>query len=88
MYKRQDFKKYPFPTELVGSPNGNKIAFALDEQGKRNVFVAEGPEFRARKLTHFTNDDGQEITSLSISPDGNWVVFVLSLIHICMGPTD
>lgn len=71
-----DFKKYPFPTELVGSPNGNKIAFALDEQGKRNVYVAEGPEFRARKLTHFTNDDGQEITSLSISPDGNWVVFV------------
>ena len=46
-----DFKKYPFPTELVGSPNGNKIAFALDEQGKRNVYVAEGPEFRARKLT-------------------------------------
>ncbi len=70
------FKKYPFPTELTASNSGAKIAWALDEQGKRNVYVAEGPDFKARKLTHFTKDEGQEITSLSISNDGNWVVFV------------
>lgn len=70
------FKKYPFPTELTGSLTGSKIAFALDEQGRRNVYVAEGPDYKARKITHFTNDDGQEITHLRISPDGNWVIFV------------
>lgn len=70
------FKKYPFPTELIGSANESKIAFALDEQGSRNVYVAEGPEFKARRLTNFTEDDGQEITSLSISSDGKWIVFV------------
>ncbi|MGB4839570.1 MAG: prolyl oligopeptidase family serine peptidase [Saprospiraceae bacterium] len=70
------FKKYPFPTELTASASGSKIAWAFDEQGKRNVYVAEGGDFKARKLTNSTNDDGQEITSISISEDGNWVVFV------------
>lgn len=70
------FKAYNFPTELCTAASGSKIAWALDEQGKRNVYVAEGPTFKPRKLTNFLKDDGQEITSLSISGDGKWVVFV------------
>lgn len=70
------FKKYPFPTELAASANGSKIAWAFDEQGKRNVYVAEGTDYKARKLTNFTKDDGQEITNIAISNDGNWVIFV------------
>ena len=70
------FKAYNFPTELCTAASGSKIAWALDEQGKRNVYVAEGPAFNPRKLTNFSKDDGQEITSLSISGDGKWVVFV------------
>ena len=69
-------KNYPFPTELVASSTGARIAWAADEQGKRNVYVAEGPDFKPRKLTNYMNDDGQEITSLNISADGKWVVFV------------
>jgi dipeptidyl aminopeptidase/acylaminoacyl peptidase len=69
-------KSYPFPTELVASPSGSRIAWAADELGKRNVYVAEGPDFKARKITNYANDDGQEITSLHISADGKWVVFV------------
>ena len=38
--------------------------------------MAEGPGFIPRKLSDFSQDDGQEITSLSISSDGKWVVFV------------
>lgn len=71
-----NFKNYPFPTELTAAANGSKIAWALNEQGRRNVYVAEGPDFIARKLTDFTQDDGQEITSLQISDDGSRVVFV------------
>ncbi|MDN3657024.1 prolyl oligopeptidase family serine peptidase [Ferruginibacter paludis] len=70
------FKAYNFPTELHAASSGSKIAWALDEQGKRNVYVAEGPAFKPRKLTSFSKDDGQEITSVSISADGKWVVFV------------
>ncbi|UFH56426.1 S9 family peptidase [Spirosoma sp. KNUC1025] len=69
-------KGYPFPTELTSSAQGSRIAWAFDEQGKRNVYVAQGPDFSPRKLTSFNNDDGQEITSLSVSNDGKWVVFV------------
>lgn len=70
------FKNYPFTTELCAASKGAKIAWAMDQQGKRNIYVAEGPAFTPRQLTHFTKDDGQEITSLHISDDGKWVLFV------------
>jgi dipeptidyl aminopeptidase/acylaminoacyl peptidase len=72
----ESIKGYPFPTELTASVSGARIAWAVDERGVRNVYVAEGPAFRTRKLTNYTLDDGQEITSLGISSDGKWVVFV------------
>jgi dipeptidyl aminopeptidase/acylaminoacyl peptidase len=75
-FSLESVKSYPFPTELTSSVQGSKIAWAFDEQGKRNVYVAEGPDFKPRKLTNFNSDDAQEITSLSISADGKWVVFV------------
>jgi dipeptidyl aminopeptidase/acylaminoacyl peptidase len=70
------FKDYPFPTELCSADKGSKIAWALDEQGKRNVYVADGPDYKYRKLTSFDKDDAQEITSLTITDDGQRVVFV------------
>jgi len=71
----QNFKKYPYPTELTAAPAGQRIAWAMDEEGRRNVYVAEGPEYTPRKLTDFSSDDGQEISALSVSADGKWVVF-------------
>ncbi len=70
------FKDYPFTTAICAAAQGSKIAWAMDEAGKRNIYVAEGPAFTPRLLTHFTADDGQEITSLSLSADGKWVFFV------------
>ncbi len=69
-------KSYPFPNELTSAARGSRIAWAFNEQGKRNVYVAEGPAFTPRKLTNYTEDDGQELTSVSISDDGKWVVYV------------
>jgi dipeptidyl aminopeptidase/acylaminoacyl peptidase len=65
----------PFPTWLVAAKTGNRIAWALDEQGKRNIWVAESPDFKARRLTSYLEDDGQEIYSLSFSEDGNTLVY-------------
>ncbi|MDR6195377.1 prolyl oligopeptidase family serine peptidase [Siphonobacter sp. SORGH_AS_0500] len=75
-FSLEAIKSYPFPNELTASAQGSKIAWALNEQGRRNVYVAEGPAFTARKLTDYTKDDGQEISSLAISADGKWVVYV------------
>ncbi len=47
----------PFPTELVASPTGTRVAWLMNDQGRRNIWVAESPRFKARQLTHFTNDD-------------------------------
>jgi len=67
---------YPYPTELTTAPTGSRVAWVFNERGVRNVYVAEGSGFQARKLTDYTNDDGQELTNLSISADGKWVVYV------------
>lgn len=70
------FKQYPFTNELTASAGTNRIAWAMNEDGKRNVYVAEGPAYTPHMLTHFNSDDGQEISSLILSDDGQWVVFV------------
>lgn len=68
--------KFSFPSELTSSPTGEKIAWAMNEQGKRNIYLAEGPTFDPKKLTEFNEDDGQEISSLQFTPDGKWLIFV------------
>lgn len=69
-------KSYPFPNELTASASGARLAWAFNEQGRRNVWVAEGPDFQPRRLTSYLSDDGQELTSLAISKDGRYVVYV------------
>jgi dipeptidyl aminopeptidase/acylaminoacyl peptidase len=66
----------PFPSELVASPSGSRVAWVFDDRGVRNLWVAEGPAFAGRRLTAYQHDDGQEITGLSFSPDGGALVYV------------
>src|SRR6266566_2966217 len=66
----------PFPSELTVSKRGDKIAWAFDAEGKRNIWIAEAPSFNGRQLTHYNNDDGQELTDLLFSPNGNTVAYV------------
>lgn len=75
-FSLEAIKSYPFPTELAAAATAEKIAWAMDEKGKRNIYVAQGSSFEAKKITAYAADDGQEITSLSLSADGNWVVYV------------
>ena len=72
----EQVKSYPFPNELTASAQGSKLAWAMNERGLRNLYGAEGPSFAARQLTHYRVDDGQELTSVSVSADGRNVVFV------------
>ena len=66
----------PFPSDLIASPKGDKLAWVFNAEGKRNIWIAEAPEFKGRQLTHYDKDDGQEITEPEFSPDGNWIAFV------------
>jgi dipeptidyl aminopeptidase/acylaminoacyl peptidase len=60
---------------LVASPGSAAVAWVFNDRGRRNVWFAAGPGWDARQLTHYKQDDGQEISSLSISKDGKWIVF-------------
>ncbi|PYS66972.1 MAG: peptidase S9, partial [Acidobacteria bacterium] len=75
-FTMEQIKSYPFPNELSAAASGSRIAWAFNERGLRNVWVAEGPDFKARRLTDYNVDDGQELTSLSLSADGKYVVYV------------
>lgn len=66
----------PFPSDLIAARKGSRVAWVFDAEGRRNIWVAEGPQFQARQLTRYDKDDGQELTDLSFSADGNWIVFV------------
>jgi dipeptidyl aminopeptidase/acylaminoacyl peptidase len=67
---------FPSPENLTASPVGSTIAWTFNERGVRNVYVAEGPAFAARRVTSYTEDDGQELTQLSFSRDGKTIVYV------------
>jgi dipeptidyl aminopeptidase/acylaminoacyl peptidase len=72
----EQVRSYPFPNELAAAATGTRLAWALNEEGKRNIWVAEGPRYAARQLTQYSVDDGQELTSVQLSPDGAFVVYV------------
>jgi dipeptidyl aminopeptidase/acylaminoacyl peptidase len=67
---------YPFPVDLTSSEHGDRIAWVIDQNGARNVWVAKAPGFQPHQVTRFTQDDGQEITQLTFSPSGDALVFV------------
>ena len=66
----------PFPSNLTASKSSNRVAWTLNQEGKRNIWVAEGPGFAARQLTKYNEDDGQELSELSFSGNANTTVYV------------
>jgi dipeptidyl aminopeptidase/acylaminoacyl peptidase len=71
-----DVLTFPFPDNLVAAPRGALIAWTSNERGARNIYVAEGPDFRARRVTPYEGDQGQELTSLRVTSDGRTIVYV------------
>ncbi len=66
----------PFPTDLTAAPKGGTVAWVLDQNGARNIWVAEAPGYKGRRLTNYHDDDGQEIAQIAWTPDGHSIVFV------------
>lgn len=66
----------PFPENLTPAKTSNRVAWTFNEQGKRNIWGAEGPSFAARRITQYLEDDGQPLSELSFSTDGSNIVYV------------
>ena len=66
----------PFASDLVAAHRGSSVAWIVNQRGARNVWVATGPSWQPRQVTRYQDDDGQEIESLTFTPDGRSVVYV------------
>jgi dipeptidyl aminopeptidase/acylaminoacyl peptidase len=66
----------PFPADLTAAKTANRVAWTLDQEGRRNIWVAEGPQFTARQLTKYNEDEGQALSELHFSADAHALVYV------------
>src|SRR5258707_3248248 len=66
-----------FNSELQASPKGSRVVWMANQEGKRNVWVADlgSSNFAARQLTAYTADDGQDIGDITWTPDGQAVLY-------------
>jgi hypothetical protein len=66
----------PFPSNLVSAKRSGRVAWVFNAKGVRNLWIADVPNFAARQVTHYSEDDGVPISSLRITPDGRTLVYV------------
>src|SRR5260370_39610878 len=66
----------PFPSELTVAKSGDRVAWGFDQEGRRNIWVAEGPEVQARQHTKYAADDGQELSDLDFSAHRTTLAYV------------
>lgn len=66
----------PFPSELVAAPARNAFAWVQDDRGRRNLWVAEAPAYQGRQVTRYLEDDGQELSDVTFTPDGTSLIYV------------
>jgi dipeptidyl aminopeptidase/acylaminoacyl peptidase len=65
----------PFPYGLTGASHAPRVAWVFDNKGERNIWVADAPDFVPRQVTHYKGDEGQQIASVKLTPDGKTIVY-------------
>jgi dipeptidyl aminopeptidase/acylaminoacyl peptidase len=66
----------PFVSDLTAAPAGARVAWVANDKGRRNIWVAQtGSHASAQQITHYAEDDGQEISGLAWSADGEWLAY-------------
>lgn len=71
----QKFISYPVASQFAATADGARVAWVVQQAGKRNIYLREGNN-AVRALTNYQEDDGQELSGLTFSPDGAQLVFV------------
>ncbi|HKK75711.1 MAG TPA: prolyl oligopeptidase family serine peptidase [Saprospiraceae bacterium] len=66
----------PFPSDLIATENDNTIAWVFNDQGRRNIWMADLDDNTAQQLTDFPKDDGQAISDLTFDKMHNRIVFI------------
>ena len=79
---------HPEASELAAAERADIIAWVENLRGVRNVWIARGPRFQPFEVTHYSEDDGQEITQLTFSPDGMRLLYVRGGDHDANWPAE
>jgi dipeptidyl aminopeptidase/acylaminoacyl peptidase len=68
----------PFSTSLKAAPKGTSFLWVADQEGKRNLWVADAApgSAPARRVTSYLADEGLEIDNIAWTPDAQSIVFV------------
>ena len=82
------FSISPNPTTSSPRRSGRRSPGRSTSAAVRNIYVADAPDFTPRRLTPYTEDDGQELTNLSFSSDGRTIVYVRGGDHGSNRPAD
>lgn len=67
----------PFTQDLRAAPAKNRFAWVANIGGRRNVWVAEpgADGYVSRQITHYTEDDGQELSTPEWTADAEAIVY-------------
>ena len=70
----------PYASDLHAAPSRGRLEWEANIGGRRNLWVAEpapdGKGYVSRQVTHFTDDDGQEINTPEWTPEAASIVYV------------
>jgi dipeptidyl aminopeptidase/acylaminoacyl peptidase len=66
----------PYPSQLCAAPDGNLVAWIYNERGARNVWLGGGGAGKARRLTSYNGDDGNDIVDLRWNGDSRSLFYV------------
>lgn len=75
-FKIEQVMAAPFASELTAARRGGGVAWVVTNRGVRNIWMAEGPEYRARRVTSYAADDGQQVSDLRWTPDAAAIIYV------------
>lgn len=69
----------PFTEDLRPAPAMGRLAWVANIAGRRNLWVAEpgaGGAYTSRQITHYGEDDGQELSAPEWTPDAQSILYV------------
>jgi dipeptidyl aminopeptidase/acylaminoacyl peptidase len=69
------FISHPIASNLAATADGSRIAWVVNQQGKRNIYTREQNGAIAA-LTNYAQDDGQELSDLVFAPNGTQLLYV------------
>src|SRR4029450_6485230 len=72
----EQFMSPASPLDLAAAKKADRLAWMAYERGMRNVYTASAPDFKPVRLTRFLEDNGIDVTDVTVSDNGSVGVFV------------